>query len=500
MADLCESATSPVGQGASKTSGPVLTVLLTSVAYFMVTLDALVVVTALPSIHRDLGGGIATLQWTVSAYTMAFGAGIITAAALGDRLGRRRVYVVGLGLFTLASAACALAPNAEVLIACRAIQGLGAAIVMPLGLTLLTSAFPPEKRGVVVGIWGGIAGLAVASGPLIGGALTQGLSWHWIFWVNVPIGALAFVGAGASAGELGAEESVRHPRPRSGHRGGRPHLGTGARRPEGLGKHRERGRPDGGDTPDRRLHRARGTELRTDDPPPAVPDDRLFFRRGHPVPHGRGHLLGGLSHQPVLPVRAGGLPVRRRAPLPAVDGDSAVDRPPRRALSDRVGSRALVVPGLVMQGIGFAWIVWLAASSSGYASYVPPFVIAGVGISMALPCVTAAGLNAVPPELLGKAAGTLNTMQQFGAVFGVAVVTAVFNSKGSLTDAASVTSGYRPALAVSAGISILGAVVAIGMRRAPRTLAAEPSAQRRPTSTQASENPASELVPAFTSD
>ena len=135
-----------------------LTVLLTSVAYFMVTLDALVVVTALPSIHRQLGGGVATLQWTVSAYAMAFGAGIITAAALGDRLGRRRVYVLGLALFTVASAACALAPDAGALIACRAVQGIGASAIMPLGLTILTSAFPREKRGAVVGIGAGSPG------------------------------------------------------------------------------------------------------------------------------------------------------------------------------------------------------------------------------------------------------------------------------------------------------------------------------------------------------
>src|SRR5215510_7390152 len=145
------------------TSGGALTLLLTSAASFMVILDALVVVTALPSIHHDLGGGISTLQWTVSAYTIAFGAGILTAAALGDRLGRRRVYVAGLALFTAASAACALAPNSGVLIGCRAVQGVGAAIVTPLGLTLLTAAFPAQKRGAVVGIWGGIAGVAVAA-------------------------------------------------------------------------------------------------------------------------------------------------------------------------------------------------------------------------------------------------------------------------------------------------------------------------------------------------
>jgi MFS family permease len=143
------------------------------------------------------------------------------------------------------------------------------------------------------------------------------------------------------------------------------------------------------------------------------------------------------------------------------------------ALSDRLGARALIVPGLVLQAFGFAWIVKLAATSSDYASFVAPFIIAGVGISMALPCVTAGGLNAAPPALLGKAAGTLNTMQQFGAVFGVAVVTAVFNSHGSLANAASVTSGYRPALAVSAGASVLGAIVAVGIRRA-RAVAPDP--------------------------
>ena len=164
---------------------------LTSIAFFMVALDALVVITALPAIHRDLGASLATLQWTVNAYTLAYAAGITTAAALGDRVGRRRVFVVGLALFAVASAACALAPTAELLIAARTVQGIGAAIIMPLSLTILTTAFPPQRRGAIIGIYGGIAGLAVASGPLIGGAVTQGLDWHWIFWVNVPIGLIA---------------------------------------------------------------------------------------------------------------------------------------------------------------------------------------------------------------------------------------------------------------------------------------------------------------------
>ena len=166
---------------------------LTSVAFFMTALDSLVVVTALPAIHASLGGSVATLEWTVNAYTLPFAAGIITAAALGDRLGRRRMYVTGLVLFTLASAACALAPSASALIGARAVQGLGAALVTPLSLTILAAAFPPERRGAIVGIWGAIGGLAVAGGPLVGGAVVQGLDWHWIFWINVPIGLAAAI-------------------------------------------------------------------------------------------------------------------------------------------------------------------------------------------------------------------------------------------------------------------------------------------------------------------
>jgi MFS family permease len=164
---------------------------LTSIGTFMVALDALVVITALPAIHRDVGGSVSTLQWKVNAYALTLAAGIIIAAAVGDRLGRRPVYIAGLLLFAAASAACALAPNAATLITARAIQGLGAAVVTPLSLTILTSAFPPQRRGTILGIWGGLTGLAIAAGPLVGGAVAYGLDWHWIFWVNVPIGCAA---------------------------------------------------------------------------------------------------------------------------------------------------------------------------------------------------------------------------------------------------------------------------------------------------------------------
>src|SRR5690348_4955439 len=169
------------------------TLALTSVAFFMVALDSLVVVTALPTIHREIGGSISTLEWTVNAFTLTYAAGIITAAALGDRLGRRLMFILGLAVFTASSVACAVAPSAELLITARAVQGLGAAMVMPVSLTILTTSFPAERRGAIVGIWGGIGGLAVAAGPLVGGAITQGLSWHWIFWINAPIGVAAVI-------------------------------------------------------------------------------------------------------------------------------------------------------------------------------------------------------------------------------------------------------------------------------------------------------------------
>src|SRR5689334_19482226 len=161
---------------------------ITSVALFMVTLDNPVVSTALPVIRRELHASISQLEWTVNAYTLTFAVLLLTGAALGDRFGRRRMFVIGIGIFTLGSAAAALAPTADALDLARALQGVGGAIVTPLTLTILSASVPKERRGLALGAWGGIGGLAVALGPLVGGAVVQGISWQWIFWLNVPIG------------------------------------------------------------------------------------------------------------------------------------------------------------------------------------------------------------------------------------------------------------------------------------------------------------------------
>src|SRR6201996_7707894 len=161
---------------------------IVSVALFMVVLDNLVVSVALPTIHRDLGASIQSLEWTVNAYVLAYAVLLLTGAALGDRFGRKRMFLLGLAVFTGASAGAALARSTDLLIAARAVQGAGAAIVTPLTLTLLAEAFPQERRGIAIGIWSGISGVAVALGPLVGGAVVQAATWHWIFWINVPIG------------------------------------------------------------------------------------------------------------------------------------------------------------------------------------------------------------------------------------------------------------------------------------------------------------------------
>jgi len=438
---------------------------LTSAAFFMVALDALVVITALPSIHHDLGGSVSTLEWTVNAYTLSFAAGIITAAAVGDRLGRRRVYVAGLLLFSAASAACALAPTAGTLIAARAVQGAGAAIVTPLSLTILTAAWPAERRGSIVGIWGGIAGLAVAAGPLVGGAVVYGLNWHWIFWVNVPIGlataVLSMIRLPESRGPATRFDVPGVVLVTAGAggilwglvRGGEAGWGTGeVIAAFALGA--------------AALAGFAAWERRA--PEPMLPG-RLLRIRAFAAANATGFLQSaalfsaaflaatyfqlGLGFSPL----GAGL---RFLPWTATP---VVVAPLAGRLTDRLGPRPLMLLGLILQAAGFAWIALIATATVPYTLLILPFVIAGVGISMVLPATPTAALSSVPPADIGKASGVNNTLQRFGGVFGVAVVTAVFTATGHLGAPDQVAAGFRPALAVSAGLSLLGAVTAMAV-------------------------------------
>ncbi len=453
---------------------------LTSLAFFMVALDALVVITALPAIHDDLGGSVSTLEWAVNAYNLTFAAGIITAAALGDRFGRRRVYVVGLLLFTAASAACALAPNANSLIAARAIQGIGAAIVTPLSLTILTAAFPVERRGAMVGIWGGIGGLAIAGGPLVGGAVVQGLSWHWIFWVNVPIGLAA-----------AALSAVRLPESRGpATRLDLPAVALVACGSAAVAWGLVRAGGAGWGSVEVVASLSAGCLLMAGfvawerrAPDPMLPM-RLFRIRAFAGASATAFLAWGaifsaafLASQ-YFQLGLGYSPLGTGLRFLPWTATPVLVAPAAGVLADRIGPRPLMVVGLLMQGAGLAWFALVATTGTGYGRLILPLIIAGVGVSMALPTTPTAALSAVPPSELGKASGVTNTLQRFGGVFGIAAVAAVFAANGHLATPASVTAGFRPALAVSAGLSVLGAIsaLAVGSHRRRHQAAIEPVA------------------------
>jgi EmrB/QacA subfamily drug resistance transporter len=459
----------------------VWTLALTSIAFFMVALDSLVVITALPAIRRDLGASLSTLEWTVNAFTLAFAAGIITAAALGDRAGRRRVFAIGLALFSVSSAVCALAPTVAILIAGRALQGASAAMVMPLSLTILAAAFPPERRGAMVGIWGGIGGLAVASGPLVGGAVTQALDWHWIFWINVPIGllatvltltrlaesrgpatkldlpAVALVSAGSvcvvwglvRAGEVGWSNPWALAA-----------LGVGLAAIAGF----------------------LAWERRAKDPMLPL---RLFRSRAFAAAIATGFLMiGALSSaafliSQYLQLALGYSPLGTGLRLLPWTATPLLVAPVAGRLSDRIGRRPILVAGTLLQGIGLAWFASLATVAVEYRQLVLPLVVAGIGISMALPVAPTAALSAVSPQDIGKASGVSSTLQRFGSAFAIAVAAAVFTAYGHLRTADAFTAGFRPALSVAAGLSLLGTIAALAIGSRP--LSAIPAQAQAPS-------------------
>jgi EmrB/QacA subfamily drug resistance transporter len=447
---------------------------LTSTAYFMVVLDSVVVITALPRMQSDLHVSLSSLQWTLNAYGIAFAAGIITAAALGDRFGRRRVFSLGLGLFTVASVACALAPNLTDLIVARMVQGLGGAVVLPLSLTILTAGFPVERRGMIVGIYGGLAGLAVAMGPIVGGALTQSIDWHWIFWINVPIGVIAvLLGLRLLPESYGAAERLDL-------------VGVGLVTAGVIALVWALTRAtDAGWTSAETLGSlATGIlllagfvwcEHRVAEP--MVPL-RMLAARDFTIGNLATFLMSGA-------IFAGGLlvteefqlarhfsPVGAGVRLLPFFATPMLVSPVAGALSDRVGRRSIIVVGLSMLTAGFAWVAWRGSLGTSWIEIVIALLIAGVGISMALPTVPTAVLSAVAPDEMGKASGINYMAQRFGAVFAIAIGSTVFATYGGLGSPAAVTAGFKPALWACAAFAGLAALAATAMSARP-TPAAE---------------------------
>jgi EmrB/QacA subfamily drug resistance transporter len=444
---------------------------LTSTAYFMVVLDALVVITALPHMQRDLHVGLSSLQWTVNAYGIAFAAGIITAAALGDRFGRRRLFVCGVVLFTVASAACAVAPSAGELIVARTVQGLGGAIVLPLSLTILTTAFPAEKRGMIVGVYGGLAGLAVALGPVVGGVVTQGIDWHWIFWLNVPIGAaVALLGLRLLPESRGTAERLDLV--------GVALITTGVvALVWALTRAGEIGWSSAETVATLTVGVALvgafvGWESRVE--APMVPL-RLFAIREFAIGNLTTCLMSGATFAAAFFVTqefqfargysALGTGLRL---LPFFATPMFV-APVAGALSDRIGRRTIMVAGLTLQAFGFVWVAARGSLDTSWIELSLALLVAGIGISMALPTVPTAVLSAVSHDEMGKASGVNYMAQRLGAVFAIAIATAVFSSYGSLGTPATVTAGFQPALWACAALAVLAAISAVGISSRSRT-------------------------------
>ena len=450
---------------------PGWTFAIVSVALFMVVLDNLVVTTALPSIRADLGATIQSLEWTVNAYTLSYAVLLLTGAALGDRFGRRRMFVLGLGLFTLASAAAALAPTTAALIGARAIQGVGAAIVTPLTLTLLADQFPPERRGLAIGAWSGISGLGVALGPLVGGAVVDGISWHWIFWINVPIGlALLPLAARRLTESYGPARSLDL-----------PGVGLASAGLLGIVYGIVRGAELGWTSTSVLGALIAGAALvvaflvwEARAPQPMLPL-RFFRSRGFAAVNvvslamyfgvfGSIFLLAQFFQvtQGYSPLEAG----LRTLPWTIMPMFIA---PIAGVLSDRIGSRPLMATGLALQAGAIGWLASVSTPTVPYSELVIPFIMAGTGMALVFAPAANAVLNSVRPEEAGQASGATNAIRELGGVLGVAVLATVFAHNGSYASPAAYTDGMTAAIWVGAAVLLAGAVAALfvpGRRRA----------------------------------
>ena len=445
---------------------------LTGLGSLMAALDTLVVATALSTIRVDLGASLESLEWTVNAYNLSFAVLLITAAALGDRYGRRSFYAAGLGIFAAASAACALAPDAGWLIAARAVQGVGAALIMPLGLALLASAFPPERRGAAIGIFSAITGISVAAGPLVGGAVVEGLAWEWIFWLNVPIGLLAIPLVLTRMRESRGPDTALDV----------PGLVLVTAGTLGVVWGLVRGNPAGWGSPEVLGALAAGAlllaafvawELRAREPMLPM---RLFRSRAFSASNAAMFFTFASLFSAVfffaqfLQTGLGYGPLETGLRLIPWTATFITVAPVAGALADRIGERPLMVGGLSLQAAGMAWLALIAEPGLDYTRMLAPLIVAGVGVSMAIPAAQNSAVGSVEESAIGKAAGTNSMMRELGGVFGIAITVAVFAGAGSYASAAAFTDGFAPAIGVGAALALAGAAAGLALPRpTPRT-------------------------------
>jgi EmrB/QacA subfamily drug resistance transporter len=441
------------------------TVVLAAVGQFMVALDTLVVTTSLPALRAGLHTNLEGLEWTVNAYNLAFASGLLTAAALGDRFGRRRVFLCGVGLFALGSALAALAPNVGLLVAARAIQGGGAAAVMPLSLTLISDAFPPERRGVAIGLWGGIAGLGIAAGPILGGSIVDAASWHWIFWINVPVGAaLVALGRHRLAESFGPNRRLDL--------FGVAISGAGLLAVTwGL----VQAGTAGWASPQVIAPLAAGVVLvaafvgwehRTDQPmvPMSMFANRSFSSANLISLLMYAGLFGALFFVAQFLQNAEGYsPLQAGLRLLPWAVPPIIVMPAAGKLAQRFGNRPIMAAGMALQTVGLALLAGLVTPTLAYWQLAVALVIQSVGTSLCFPTVANAALSAVSPDQVGIASGTNSSLRELGGVMGVAVLSTLFARQGGYATPLAFAHGLRAAMVGAAVFSACGLVVVIVM-------------------------------------
>jgi EmrB/QacA subfamily drug resistance transporter len=432
-------------------------------ALFMTALDQLVVGVALHSIRVDLGGSIEGLEWTVNAYTLAFAVLLITGAALGDRFGRKRMFIIGIAIFTGASAIAALSPSTDALVAARVLQGVGAAIVTPLTLTLISEAFPPERRAVALGIWGGITGLGVAIGPFVGGAVVEGIAWQWIFWANVPIGlALIPLAVGLLRESHGPDRELDL-------RGlalvsaGLFALTFGLIRGEALGwaSATVLGSLGIGVT---LLAAFVRWELAA--PAPMLPM-RFFRSRAFSAANGLSFAMFFGAFGAIFLISQYFQTAQGYGPLEAGartlpwTGMPMIFAPLAGILATRLGTRPVLVVGLTLQAVGMGWMTMVFEVSTPFVELIAPFAITGIGMALVFSMAPEAVLASVRPQDAGKASGAMNAIREVGAVMGVAALASVFAANGGYQSPQAFTEGMVAALPIAVAVLAAGAVLAL---------------------------------------
>jgi EmrB/QacA subfamily drug resistance transporter len=464
----------------SSRRGGLVTFLIAGLAAFMTALDNLVVTTALPTIQRQFRASLEGLEWTVNSYTLTYAVCLLTAAVLGDRFGRRRVFVTGLLVFTTASATAASAGSVGVLVASRAVQGIGAALVFPLALTLVVTAAPPARRGLAIAGFGGMSGLGIALGPWIGGLIVEYGDWQWVFWINVPIGLVL---APLAARLLGAG---RGPHDRLDVRGtvlvtaGLFGIVYGLIRSVRLGWLH----------PQVVLSVLAGLAIlavfvrwERRAAYPIIPP-RLFRSRGFTLSNAVALLVqGGMFGAVFLltqflqnalrhtPLRAGAMTLPwTMMPL--------LVAPAAGVFGDRIGPRRLLTAGALLQAAALAWFAVVSTTDVAYVVLLPGMVVAGVGMGLFFALAARVAMDYVSTDEEGLASGVNNAMRQIGVVLGVAVLSAVFATAGGYAAPARFVAGLHPALWAGTAIVLLGAVVAMLV---PRPVSATPGEREETT-------------------